>query len=91
MGGVFACAATASGKVRCWGDNGERQLGTATPKAALPSPVEGLDPNVTAVGAGRAHACALYKDGGVACWGSNARAQLGTGQPGAPSPAQKVK
>ena len=90
MGGVFACAATASGKVRCWGDNGERQLGTATPKAALPSPVEGLDPNVTAVGAGRAHACALYKDGGVACWGSNARAQLGTGQPGAPSPAQKV-
>ena len=90
MGGLFACAVTVSGKVRCWGENGERQLGTKTPKDALPSPVEGLDPDVVAVGAGRAHACALYKNGGVACWGSNAKAQLGSGTTGPASPPQKV-
>ena len=90
MGGLFACAVTASGKVLCWGANGERQLGTASPRDALPSPVVGLDREVTSVGAGRSHACALYKDGGVACWGSNAKAQLGTGKTGAPSPPQKV-
>ena len=90
MGGQFACVVTASGKVRCWGDNSERQLATKTPKTALPSPVEGLDPDVVAVGAGRAHACALYKNGGVTCWGSNANAQLGSGKAGPPSPPQKV-
>jgi alpha-tubulin suppressor-like RCC1 family protein len=90
MGGMFACAVTASGKVLCWGENGERQLGTATPKNALPSPVVGLDREVTAVAAGRSHACALYKDGGVACWGGNAKAQLGIGKTGGPNPPQRV-
>lgn len=90
MGGFFACVVTASGKVRCWGENGERQLGTKTPKHALPSPVEGLDPDAVAVGAGRAHACALYKNGEAACWGSNANAQLGSGSKGPPSAPQKV-
>lgn len=90
MGGLFACAVTASGTVRCWGENGGRQLGTKTPQNALPSPVEGLEPDVVGVGAGRSHACALYKNGGIACWGSNADAQLGSGKTGPPSPPRKV-
>lgn len=90
LGGLFACAATASGKVFCWGENGERQLGTAKASGGLPVEVEGLGARVTAVGAGRAHACALHDDGSVACWGSNAKGQLGTGSAGAPSAPQVV-
>lgn len=90
MGGLFACAATASGKVFCWGENGEGQLGTAKASGGLPVAVEGLTARVTAVGAGRAHACALYEDGGVVCWGSNAKGQLGTGSAGASSAPRAV-
>ncbi len=90
MGGLFACAATVNGKVLCWGENGERQLGTATARAGLPSPVEGLDRKVRTVAAGRAHACALYIDGDVACWGGDTRGQLGRGAIGAPSAPRTV-
>jgi alpha-tubulin suppressor-like RCC1 family protein len=84
MGGLFACAASVSGAVLCWGENGAGQLGTSDSGGhAAPLPVQGLPARATAVGAGRAHACALLEDATVACWGDDRKGQLGRGATGA--------
>ncbi|MBS2015910.1 MAG: hypothetical protein JST00_23685 [Deltaproteobacteria bacterium] len=90
FGGLSACAVTASKKVVCWGANTEGQLGTSSPKTALPTYVEELEPDVARVATGNAHACALYENGTVACWGDDTHAQLGRGAKGPSRRAQKI-
>ena len=73
------CALRAGGKVSCWGENGEGQLGvgdkadSASPKdVSLPAPA-------LQVSAGFEHSCAVAGDGDVYCWGRNHLGQLGDG------------
>lgn len=71
--------------VRCWGSNGNGQLGV--PKNPLdfgswiytPSLVQGID-GVTQVSAGSQHTCARLSGGAVKCWGDGFYGQLGNGQ-----------
>ena len=83
------CAILDNGQVKCWGNNGDGQLGqgdtarrgdAAGEMGANLPPVD-LGPGRTAeaLTAGFGHTCALLDNGQVKCWGRNLFGQLGLG------------
>jgi alpha-tubulin suppressor-like RCC1 family protein len=74
------CVVRASGKVSCWGDNQDGQLGNGQTNTRSPSPVDvtGVT-DARAVACGASFSCALRASGGVACWGNGLGGQLGNG------------
>lgn len=76
-GDAHSCALAASGRVLCWGDNENGQLGNGTTSdSPLPVEVAGLT-GVRAINAGEHHTCALTPGGAVFCWGRNLNGQVG--------------
>ena len=74
------CTLLNSGVVKCWGHNGDGQLGDGTTtQRNTPVTVKGLSSAVSAIAHSYTHACALLITGGVQCWGSNFRSHLGDG------------
>ena len=87
-----SCAALSNdGTLRCWGENGNGQLGNFTtfsfvPPGAgasssstvIPVTVSGIN-SATRVTAGLFHSCALLASSRVMCWGLNSFGQLGDG------------
>lgn len=74
------CVVLRSGAARCWGANGEGQLGTSSAGDVYNlsgDDVTGLSAGVKEIGAGPFHTCALMQTGTVKCWGRNDRGQLG--------------
>ncbi len=76
-GNFSSCAILENGSVRCWGDNGQGQLGYGntndvgddeTPASVGPVNL-GAGRTATAVTVGRFHACAILDTGDVRCWG----------------------
>jgi alpha-tubulin suppressor-like RCC1 family protein len=68
-----------SGSMRCWGSNGDRQLGDLTATDRLtPQSVFGLS-GVVGIAAGTWHSCALLVDGTAKCWGYNGWGATGVG------------
>ncbi|HLK92463.1 MAG TPA: DUF4215 domain-containing protein [Polyangia bacterium] len=85
-GDSHTCALMADQSVRCWGANGDGQLGLGNTNtigdnevpdaahAAVP-----LGAQVAAVAAGGNDTCAILQDGSLRCWGLNDYGQLGLG------------
>jgi len=86
MGQLHTCALIDpedddNGGVKCWGANGNRQLGQSIGASISLTPVDVIDlsTDVKAIAAGHKHSCALKTDGTVKCWGNNQQGQLGHG------------
>jgi hypothetical protein len=87
VGDVDACVILDDHKLKCWGLNGESELGygDTTPRGgspgdmgdALPTVDLGTGRTAQQISVGHYGTCALLDDGGVKCWGSV------VGQPGA--------
>ena len=86
-GGAHSCALLDDDSVRCWGFNGNGQLGYGNTESVgddeSPGSVAPVDlgPGRTAVAisAGDRHTCAVLDDGSVRCWGHNNHGELGYG------------
>lgn len=79
-GTYHACAVTTTGGLKCWGFNGNGQLGDGTTiNRNAPVDVVGLGTGVQSAALGAYHSCALLTTGGVKCWGYNGGNALGDG------------
>ena len=79
-GGNHTCALLTTGGLKCWGRNGQGQLGDGTTMQRLtPVHVSGLTSGVSFVSAGFRQTCAVTTSGGAKCWGLNANGELGDG------------
>ncbi|HVF76406.1 MAG TPA: Ig-like domain-containing protein [Acidimicrobiales bacterium] len=85
-GDFHTCAIVPDTGVRCWGENGEGQLGTGgTGDSARAVTPVGMDPPsevatlVTSLSANRANTCVRTVDTTARCWGDNTTGQLGDG------------
>jgi subtilisin family serine protease len=84
-GGYHTCAVLSSGGLRCWGKNGDGQLGNGTTtNSPVPVDVINLGASISSVAAGGSdtqggHTCAVTTGGGAKCWGRNDFGQVGDG------------
>jgi alpha-tubulin suppressor-like RCC1 family protein len=79
-GGYHTCALTKKGAVKCWGYNGEGEIGDNTKvNSPKPVPVYGITKGIKAVRGGAYHTCAVTSKGAVKCWGYNGDGELGDG------------
>jgi alpha-tubulin suppressor-like RCC1 family protein len=75
-GGAHSCAIV-NGSAKCWGFNGNGQLGKGSGgDTMVPAQVKNLTSGVQAITTGNLHTCAIV-NGGVQCWGDNSTGQLG--------------
>lgn len=87
-GGSHTCAMRGGGRLYCFGDNAEGQLGLgAGAPAEVSAPTEVVEAGaVASVAAGNVHACAVRTDdGAVLCWGAGDAGQLGSSGVGSAS------
>jgi alpha-tubulin suppressor-like RCC1 family protein len=80
------CAIMATGAAKCWGTDGNGQLGNGTGTTGdqnAPTDVVGIDgtagKKAVAISAGRYSTCALMENGAVMCWGKGSSGELGNG------------
>ena len=72
-----SCALHQGGKISCWGNNDEGQLGNRTETDNwMPMEIVGIT-DATTITTGGGHTCALHQGGKISCWGNNDYGQLG--------------
>lgn len=90
VGNQFACALLTGGNVKCWGNNGNGQLGqdntstysasTTTNTLAAMNPVNlGSGRTATQISVGQYNVCAYLDNGTTKCWGAGNNGTLGQG------------
>ena len=81
LGVKHTCVWFHDGTARCWGWNGQGQLGDGTrERRAIPTKVLELSDAVR-IDLGAQHSCALESRGEVQCWGDRSNGQVGEGSP----------
>ena len=76
---AHTCAVTTQGAAKCWGHNGNGQLGDGSNiHSMMPVQVVGLTSGVSSISAGTSISCAVVR-GSANCWGLNNTGQLGDG------------
>jgi len=88
IGQNHTCALLVDDNVRCWGFNGDGQLGYGNTQTIgddetpdMAGPVNfGLGRTAKAISAGDFHTCALLNDDKVRCWGFGGNGRLGYGR-----------
>ncbi len=79
-GQLHTCIVHKSGKVSCWGENTDGQLGNGESNNRKPMPVDVMGINdASGIACGANFSCALRKTGAVSCWGGGLGGQLGNG------------
>ncbi len=78
-GSTHTCAVLNDWSLRCWGANGNGQLGIGNTDSDSSPQTVNAGGNVVAVSAGGSHTCVLLEDGDLKCWGDNSNGQLGDG------------
>ncbi len=84
-GDDLTCALLQSGEARCWGKNGEGQLGDGTitsrarPVPLLPHDASEPLQEVVEIAAGTSSSCARVLSGELRCWGRNLDGAVGDG------------
>jgi alpha-tubulin suppressor-like RCC1 family protein len=88
--GLSDACAIQSGVAKCWGDNGDGQVGddvTVGPQECIggercafrPTPVTGISGSVARITLGAGFVCAVTTGGAAKCWGLNSDGELGDG------------
>jgi alpha-tubulin suppressor-like RCC1 family protein len=78
-GDAYSCGFVADGSAKCWGYNGQGELGDGTgTQRVIPTDVAG-GRGFVEVDAGVGHTCGVTGAGDVYCWGFNASGELGIG------------
>jgi alpha-tubulin suppressor-like RCC1 family protein len=79
--GDHNCILTTADGIKCWGSNGDGEVGSGIASLDQPTPVDvvTLGSGVVAVAVGTGYTCALTILGGIKCWGGNLRGELGDG------------
>ena len=81
-----SCALQADTTIKCWGYNGQGQLGNGTNgDSNIAVTLSGIT-GATTIETGATHSCALLADKTVKCWGNNSNGQLGSVYPGYSTP-----
>jgi len=85
-GYTHSCALLSGGTAKCWGFNGDGELGNGkTTNSATPVPVKVIT-NAIAISAGNDYTCALLSSRRVKCWGLNTWGLLGIGNSSSSTP-----
>ena len=89
VGGSHACAMLDDGNVKCWGENGDGELGIGDTADRgnssgemgdnLPTIDFGIGRKVTSLYAYQYHTCAILDNSDMKCWGSGSQGKLGQG------------
>ena len=91
--GYHSCALLATGKVMCWGNDSQGQLGDGKATDGWRNHVPVMVQNakdIVQVDAGKYHTCALDEQGRALCWGRGESGRLGDGTTKDSSTAVKV-
>jgi len=86
-GEYHTCAGLSDGRLYCWGDNKNAQLGAGpdqVPGSMAEVTLAGQAGGVRMLAAGDFHTCAMFP-ASTWCWGANFHGQLGNGSTGEPS------
>ncbi len=89
-GSLHTCATLTGGQLRCWGNNGNAQLGNGT---LITPPATTLVSNIsdaTGVSSGVVHSCATSSTGTVSCWGNGDTGRLGNAYPFSSVPVRVI-
>jgi cysteine-rich repeat protein len=83
LGWTHACVVEVDGGVRCWGSNGNSQIGLGPSPDSYSAPVVTvMDRSHARLALGQRHTCALDLGGEIRCWGGDLNGELGRSPPG---------